>query len=166
MTINELLTTLHDLPLAAAVRGESGWDWLFPIVEIVHVCALALVFGSILMVDLRLVGLSSPNSKVSRLTQELLPYTWVAFAIAAISGSMLFISKAPIYFGNLQFRIKFLLMFLAGLNMLAFHFGIYRRVAQWDQALPPPLAARLAGAASIALWVAVIFMGRWVGFTT
>jgi hypothetical protein len=57
-------------------------------------------------------------------------------------------------------------MFLAGVNMAVFHFGAYRRVLEWDEKLPPPRAARLAGALSIALWIGVIFFGRWIGFTT
>jgi hypothetical protein len=50
--------------------------------------------------------------------------------------------------------------------MLVFHFGAYQRVAQWDTALPPPPAARTAGTLSLALWIFVLFMGRWIGFTT
>jgi hypothetical protein len=57
-------------------------------------------------------------------------------------------------------------MFLAGVNMAAFHFGAYRRVHEWDEIHPPPRAARLAGTLSIALWIGVIFFGRWIGFTT
>jgi hypothetical protein len=56
-------------------------------------------------------------------------------------------------------------MALAAVNMLAFHFGAFRRVAEWDDALPPPPAARTAGVLSISLWIAVVFFGRWIGFT-
>jgi hypothetical protein len=166
MSMSDLLAQIEALPLSAAVRGDIGFEWLFPIVEIVHVISLALVFGSILMVDLRLLGVSSRDSAVSRLTDEMLPWTWSSFAVAVISGTLMFMSKAHVYWGNTQFRWKFLLMFLAGVNMLAFHFGVYRRVAEWDRTLPPPTAARIAGGLSVALWVGVIFFGRWIGFTT
>jgi hypothetical protein len=69
------------------------------------------------------------------------------------------------YFGNLQFQLKFLMMGLAAVNMLVFHFGPVRQVARWDTASHPPGAARLAGALSLAPWIAVIFVGRWIGFT-
>jgi hypothetical protein len=128
--------------------------------------SLATVFGSILLVDLRLLCVSSRASAVSRLTQETLPYTWAAFGMAVLTGSLMFISKAPVYFHNLQFRLKFVFMLLAGVNMLLFHSGVYRRVAQWDLTLPPPTAARIAGALSIAFWLSIIALGRWVGFTT
>jgi hypothetical protein len=70
------------------------------------------------------------------------------------------------YFGNLQFQLKFLMMGLAAVNMLVFHFGPFRQVARWDTASQPPGAARLAGALSLVLWTAVVFFGRWMGFTT
>lgn len=167
MNIHAVLEALQNSAVAGIVTGSTtDSDVLFPIIETVHVLALATVFGSIVMVDLRLLGISSRGSRVSRLSAEVLPWTWTAFVLAAISGSLMFVGKATTYWNNPQFELKFLGMFLAGVNMLAFHFGIYRRVSDWDCALPAPRAARLAGALSIGLWVAVIFMGRWVGFTT
>ena len=128
--------------------------------------SITAVFGSILMMDLRLLGLASRDSAVSKLSNEVLPYTWIAFACAVITGTIMFISKATVYWHNPQFELKFLFMALAGANMLVFHFGAFRRVADWDNALPPPPAARLAGALSISLWIIVVFFGRWIGFTT
>ena len=166
MSLQDVLNFLQNLPLAAAVRGDNpGTEWVFPIVETCHVLALTLVFGSIVMVDLRLLGWTSRDASIARLTRETLPWTWTAWGFAALTGSMLFISKAVTYAGNFDFRMKFLCMALAALNMLVFHFGAYRRVADWDVGRPPR-AARLAGGVSLASWLAVIFFGRWVGFTT
>jgi hypothetical protein len=166
MTMLGFLSAAEHTSLAAAMRGEIGGEWLFPIVETLHVISLAMVFGSIVMVDLRLVGAASRNSAMSRLSGEVLPYTWGAFICAVVTGTLLFISKAHVYFYNLQFQLKFLCMLLAAMNMAVFHFGTYRRVLEWDDRHPPPRAARLAGALSIALWIGVIFFGRWIGFTT
>jgi hypothetical protein len=166
MSLHGILIFLQNLPLAAAVRGDNpGTEWLFPIVETCHVLTLTLVFGSIAMLDLRLLGWGSCNASIVRLTRETLPWTWTAWGLAAISGSTLFISKAVTYAGNFDFRMKFLCMALAAVNMLVFHFGAYRRVADWDTGRPPR-AARLAGGLSLTFWLAVIFFGRWVGFTT
>lgn len=166
MTLASFLTALENTPVGAAVRGDLGWEWLFPNVETIHVLSLATVFGSIAMVDLRLIGLASRNSAVSKLSAEVLPYTWIAFIVAVITGTMLFMSKAHVYFYNLQFELKFLCMFLAGVNMAVFHLGAYRHVLDWDNNLPPPTGARIAGVLSLTLWVGVIFFGRWIGFTT
>ena len=166
MTLHGILVFLQELPLAAAVRGDTpGTEWLFPIVETCHVLTLTLVFGSIAMVDLRLLGWTSRGTSIARLTEETLPWTWTAWVLAAITGSMLFISKAVTYAGNFDFRMKFIFMALAAVNMLVFHFGAYRRVADWDMGRPPA-AARLAGGFSLTFWLAVIFFGRWIGFTT
>ena len=165
MNLHAFLKSLEATPLAEAVRGVTpGWDWLFLIVETVHVIALALVFSSIVMLDLRLVGIASRESSVSRLSRELLPITWTAFVVAAISGTILFISKATGYYGDIRFKMKFVLMFLAGVNMLVFHRGAYKHVEEWDAALPPPAAVRFAGAASLLLWTGIVFLGRYIGF--
>lgn len=166
MSLDSFLANLENTGVGTAIRGDTGWEWLFPNIEALHVLALGAVFGSILMVDLRLLGISSRNSKVSRLSAEILPYTWTAFVLAAVTGTCMFLARAQTYVHNLQFQLKFLCMLLAGVNMAAFHLGAYRRVLDWDEKLPPPRAARIAGSLSILLWLGVIFFGRWIGFVT
>jgi len=166
MNIATLLNIIEDWPISAAMRGETpGSEWLFPIVETLHVMAFAIVFGSIAMVDLRLLNIASRNSTVSRLSNEVLPWTWTAWSAAAVCGTLMFMAKAETYTGNLQFRLKFVCMGLAALNMLVFHFGAYRQVARWDSG-KTPRSAKVAGTLSLSLWIGVVFFGRWVGFTT
>jgi hypothetical protein len=166
MSIAQLLSTIEGWPISAALRGETpGTEWLFPIVETLHVMALAIVFGSIAMIDLRLLGIASRDSPVSRLSNEVLPWTWTAWSTAAVFGTLMFMAKATTYAGNLQFQLKFVCMELAAVNMLIFHFGAYRQVASWDSGTTPA-RAKAAGAASLSLWIGVVFFGRWVGFTT
>jgi len=163
MTLPDFLLCLQESPVGIVV---GSWPWVFPNLETLHVLSLTTVFGSILMVDVRLLGLAEANSRISVLSQEVLPYTWIAFLCAVITGTLLFSSKAQTYFYNLQFQLKFACMALAGINMAVFHLGVYRRVLEWDTAQPPPIGARIAGALSIVLWTATIFFGRWTGFTT
>ena len=137
---------------------------LFPTIESIHVLAITFVVGSIAIVDLRLLGLAGRDQKITRLTSDTLPWTWAAFGLAAICGSLLFSSNAVKYFDNIPFRAKFALMALAGLNMLVFQFLTFRGVAKWDESATP-LAAKLAGALSLLLWVGVIACARWIGFT-
>ena len=161
-----LLTSVKAWPLAAAMRGETvGTEWLFPIVETLHVVALTLVVGSIAMLDLRLLGIASRETPVSRLSAEVLPWTWSGWCAAAVFGSLMFIARPDTYAGNPQFRLKLVCMGLAAINTLIFHFGTYRQVAHWDTT-EPPRAAKLAGALSLLLWIGVVFFGRWVGFAT
>jgi hypothetical protein len=99
------------------------------------------------------------------LISELLPYTWAAFALALVTGALMFISNALSYVNNIQFLLKLLAIFAAGLNMGVFHMTAHRKIAQWDESMPPPAAARTAGIVSLALWILVIGLGRWIGFT-
>lgn len=160
--LNETLQKIYDLPLSAAIRENVN---AFPVLESLHVLAVALVFGTILIVDLRLLGVASHRRGAERLITELLPYTWGAFVLAVITGLLMFISNAPAYAANTQFLLKLVAIAVAGLNMVWFHTAAYRRIGQWDEDMPPPRSARVAGAVSISLWIAVIFLGRWIGFT-
>ncbi|HEU4626676.1 MAG TPA: DUF6644 family protein [Steroidobacteraceae bacterium] len=153
---------LYDTPWADAIRAN---ELLFPWFESVHVLAITLVLGSIAVVDLRLLGLASRNRPVTRLIREVLPVTWSAFAVAVLTGGTLFASNAVNYAHNGPFQMKMLLMLLAGLNMLVFHFVTYRSVAEWDEAPRTPFAARFAGGFSITIWLAIVAFGRWIGFT-
>jgi uncharacterized membrane protein len=139
-------------------------DW-FPKVECVHVIALATVVGTIFLVDTRLIGLTSTRLSFRGISSRLLPWTWAGFIIAAITGFMMFSSNAVAYFQNGAFRLKLLLMVLAAVNMLYFELVTFRNVAAWDAEAKPPVAARLAGVVSVALWCGVIMTGRWIGFS-
>lgn len=139
--------------------------WMFPTIEVVHVLALLTVIGTIAIVDLRLVGLASRESRVSQLADDLLPWTWGAFALAAVTGSLLFISKAHSYMINPWFLAKMSLMAIAGLNMLYFHRTAWRTVGSWELQDVYPAPARAAGWISLIFWVVIVFCGRAIGFT-
>ena len=95
MAIPEFITALQDTALAGYIRGDAeGGEWAFPVIETVHVMALATVYGSIAMVDLRMLGIASRDLRMSKLADEVLPWTWTAFCRGRISGSLMFISKA------------------------------------------------------------------------
>jgi hypothetical protein len=148
--------------IADAVREN---DLLFPLIESVHVLAICLVVGSIMAVDLRLLGLAWVKRPVSAVTRGILPLTWGAFALAVASGFLMFMSNATKYLGNGFFIAKLCLIAAAGLNMLVFHFIGARQQSRWDNQASPPLPARLAGGISVLLWIAVVACGRWIGFT-
>ncbi|MDB5459105.1 MAG: hypothetical protein JWO72_846 [Caulobacteraceae bacterium] len=153
---------LENTPVGMFISGST---WAFPTIESIHVFFLVVVVGTIAIVDLRLLGVASRNRSVSQLSNDVLPITWGAFLGALTTGALLFSSKATHYLGNWPFRIKMLLLLLAGLNMLIFHFLTYRDVHKWDDRSITPGAARIAGALSLLFWIAVVGFGRWIGFT-
>src|SRR6202163_3326158 len=122
MAIDRILEWLQTTPVARAISENEN---LFPWIESVHVLAIVLVVGTISIVDLRLLGVASLDRPVRRLMGDVLPLTWGAFAVAAITGSLMFSSDAVHYAHNFFFLGKLVLLALAGLNMAVFHlFGI------------------------------------------
>jgi putative copper export protein len=163
MILDQWFLSLENTAVATTVREST---WLFPTIETLHVLAITLTAGSIMMVDLRLLHLSARDRHVRAVADEILPWTWTAFAFAVVTGGTLFSSHALKYANNFDFRMKMALLGVAGLNMLIFHLGAFRRVALWDTGGGPPSAARWAGAISLGVWITVIGFGRWIGFTT
>ena len=158
---DRFLHWLESTPPAIAISESS---WLFPGIESVHVLAIALVVGSITMVDLRLLDLNLRERTVGELMAEVLPWTWASFAVAVCSGALMFASNATHYWGTVPFRAKILLLTLAGINMMVFHTTIHRSVDLWGRRPSTPRAAKISGGVSLALWIGVVTLGRWVGF--
>jgi hypothetical protein len=157
--MNEFLEWLQGTSLALSI--SENW---FPLVESFHVIAVALVAGTIFIVDTRLLGLTSKRLAFTYVSDRLLPWTWAAFVASVITGALMFIGNAVHYYDNTPFRVKMVLLLVAGLNMLLFQMVTFRGVAAWDSDRPP-VAARAAGFVSISLWCGVIGFGRWIGFS-
>ena len=124
------------------------------------------MFGTIVILDLRLLGMASTGRSVQRMTSEILTWTWSMFAVTALTGSLMFMTNAAVYYDNVFFRAKIALLVLAGVNMLAFEFTGRRTMHQWDRAPSAPPAGRAAAVLSLIIWVAIIVAGRMIGFTT
>jgi hypothetical protein len=163
MNLAAFLQWLAASALATKIRDSL---LLFPLLESIHVLGLGLVFGTILVLDLRMLGLASTHRPFQRVASDILKWTWAAFALTALTGSLMFLTNAPVYFHNSYFRAKMLLLLLAGVNMFIFERTTGLRAHQWGESPSAPPAGRAAAAVSIALWVAIIVMGRLIGFTT
>src|SRR5712672_3507925 len=147
--------------------AESSWSvelhesqYAYSIIESMHVWAMSVFFGSVVMFDLRLLGCVLRKVPVSEVLGRLLPWTIAGFIIMVISGSLLFFAIPLRSYQNIFFRSKMLLLLLAGLNALIFHSRVFPRVVAWDTEGVPPRAARVAGGLSLVLWVGVVFSGR------
>jgi hypothetical protein len=157
------LKSLEETGLASGIRDSL---YVFPILESIHVMALSVVFGTITVVDLRLLGFASSGRPFARMSSELLRITWGAFAVAALTGTLMFMTNARVYYNNTPFRVKMVLLALAGLNMALFHLTAGRSIARWEKAPAAPGIGRLTASLSLALWIAIVFAGRVIGFTT
>ena len=150
---------VENWPLSWEIGG-TAW---FPFLESIHVIAAAMVVGSILMVDLRLLGLAATRYPITTLSKELVPWSWGAFLVATITRLGMFITRAASHVVNPAFQWKIVLLALAGLNMAYFHFRVYRQIAQWDAAAATPTQLKIIGSSSLCLWAGVMLAGRWVG---
>ena len=161
--MERIVAVLNWIEGSAPAVAVARSNWLFPALETIHVLAVALTVGTVLIVDLRLLGLASTRQPYEAVRRDVLPWTWAAFGVPVVSGSLIFVSQATEYSANSAFRAKFILLLLAGLNMLVFECIIARGAGDWARRIP--WRAKLPALLSIALWVLIVFFGRRVGFT-
>lgn len=156
---------------AAKAVADQPWSialheslYGYPIVESMHVWALCLFVGLTIVLDLRLTGLAFRTVPVSEVVRRILPWQIAGFIVMVISGVLLVYAIPIRSYQNIFFRVKLVLLVLAGLNVWFFNSGAYRRVEAWDRDPIPPARARFAGFASLALWVVIIFCGRMIAY--
>ena len=155
------LGLIEGTALAVAMRQSL---WLYPIVEIVHLAGIALLFGSIAILDLRLLGLSR-DVPLRRLAAHILPWTAASFLLIVPSGLAMFTAHAGDFIASPVFALKMGLILAAGVNAAVFHAGAMRSASDWDVNRAPPRAARVAAALSLLAWVSVIACGRLLAYT-
>ncbi len=162
MQISQVCQAIEGSPLGQAI---PHYTYLWPAVESIHVAAMVVLVASITTFDLRLMGVAFRRLRVSELGDRLLPTTWAAFGTMIVTGALLFTPfAARKYCYNPSFRVKLILILLAGLNMSIFHFTVYRDVAEWDETASTPLLAKIVGTFSVLLWASVVIAGRLIGF--
>src|ERR1700686_138328 len=155
MDITALLKSLETSGLANRIRDSL---WLFPLIESTHVLGLALVFGTIAIIDLRLLGIASTVRPFTRMASDILKWTWAAFVLTALTGTLMFITNAHVYYHNVFFRTKMLLLVLTGINLLVFELTAGKTVHSWDKAPTAPRAGKAVAALSLTMWISIIFM--------
>jgi hypothetical protein len=147
-------------PLGIALRESL---WLYPTVETLHIVGFALLFGSIVVLDLRLLGLRR-NVALRPLVSFVLPITLSSLLLVVPTGLLLFAAHANDLIGNRAFVVKMGLLFFAAINALMFHAGPYRAELEAAPGTAPRIATRCFAALSIALWVAVLVAGRLIEY--
>jgi hypothetical protein len=148
-------------------RAVVGSLWLFPVIEAIHLLALSLLGGAILIVDLRMLGLGLRHRTVPDLARDARPWLVGALSGLILTGVPLFLSEPIKCYYSTAFWVKMTTLAIA----LAFTFTIRRRVTASDAGSGETAVRKkarlqmLVGALSIALWVTVAAAGRWIGFS-
>jgi len=157
------MTAMGAIEASALGEAMRKWLWLYPCVEIVHLAGIALLVGSIAVLDLRLLGLSRALP-VRKLASHVLPWTVGSFVLIIPSGLAMFVAHAGDLMANPVFALKICLIMAAGSNAALFHAAVFRGAAQWDTDVMPPVAARASAALSLLLWSSVIACGRLLAY--
>ena len=159
--LRSLFETVGEFESSLEFRGSL---YVAPWVTVVHVLSMCLFAGTILMMDLRLLGVAHMRTPFSQVQRRLFPWQMAGMVLAVITGVTLVYGNPMSYFANVIFWTKMLAMAIAGLNALAFHFITEYSVVNWDARVTPPFAAKLAGGLSVVLWVNVIVAGRLIPY--
>lgn len=159
--LEQFLRLLQDSPLGDAVRTTP---FMYATLESLHILGIAVLVGPAFAFDLRLLGVGRRLVSVTTAARYLLPVSHVGLAIAIATGLGLFSAQAVGVAGSSAAPWKLGLLLVAGLNVLVFHRGVYRRIADWTEASRTPAAARVSGVVSMTTWTGVIFAGRFLAY--
>jgi hypothetical protein len=160
--LRSLFEWVHAMPTSVALR-ESLYGYTFLLT--LHVVSLTLFAGIVIVLDMRLTGMAFKRVQVSHIwTRMMLPWMVLGLAVNVGSGLLLVYSQPMRYYANFYFWFKGALFVCAGLNAIYFHVTIFRTVEEWEGAPMTPLAARVAGVGSVALWAGVIITGRMLAY--
>jgi len=156
----DVFAWLETTAIAGAIRDHA---WIYPALETAHYIGLACLVGGIMLIDLRLLGFA--RSLPMRSMIGLVPWVWAGFVINALSGTLIFIYGATGFSSNPAFRIKLVLMLLAGINAGIFTVAAARSGSSWVDSGQVPPSIRLVATASFLLWLGVVTAGRWMAYT-
>jgi len=134
--------------------------WIFPAIEAVHIVALCLLFGALLVVNLRLLGVVMTHKPVAQLARDLSPWVSVSLIIILVSGFLLFSSEALKGYASVPFQVKMVFLFAA----ILFHYTIVKHVTKTDDGQVNHTWSKVAAIVSIVLWLGVGIGGRGIGF--
>lgn len=159
--LNTWLMLLQDSLLGEMVRNIQ---YLYPMLESIHILGIALLVGPAFIFDLRLLGAGQRIVPVTTAAQCLLPISHIGLLIVAITGIALLSAQANIVAAAGAAPWKLGLIIVAGINVLVFHKGIYRTVADWDIQAPVPVLAKVSALISALAWTGVIIAGRFLAY--
>ena len=151
--------------------SETKWSialheslYLYPWIESTHVLSICLFFGTLLFVDLRLTGKVFNNLSVVDMNRKVLPLTLFGFLVMSVTGLLLFYAIPVRNYQNIFFRIKILLIVIAGINAFFFHRRMSKEAKVWDKDSSIPSSMKNSAITPLVLWSSVIISGRMIAY--
>jgi putative flippase GtrA len=158
MSLLPFFTWCEKSVIGEAIRNSQ---WLFPVIESVHLLALVLIAGAVLVVDMRLFGLGLRRQPVAQLARDAQPWLIGGLTVMLSTGMLLFLAEAIKCYYSPAFAVKMTSLLLA----LIFTFTVHRKVVLADESRVGALWSRVVAVVSVALWSGVGIGGRWIGFS-
>ena len=158
MSLLPFFTWCEQTAVGEAIRDSQ---WLFPVIESVHLLGLVVIAGAVLVVDMRLFGLGLRQQPVAQLARDAQPWLIGSLMVMLTTGILLFLAEAIKCYYSPAFAVKMTSLLLA----ITFTFTVRRKVALADEGRVGPLWSRLVAVVSVALWSGVGIGGRWIGFS-
>ncbi|HJN96082.1 MAG: hypothetical protein CMQ15_09285 [Gammaproteobacteria bacterium] len=145
-----------------ALRNIPGFP---PIIQTVHILGIAVVMGSVVLLDLRILGLAVPSQKISEMSRRVMPWFWWALASNFVSGSFFLFGRPNRYFNNPIFGWKLSFLIPAILLTLFFHLMSKAQTDYWELNSKRLWTARAIALLSLGLWIMVAMAGRWIAYS-
>jgi hypothetical protein len=161
MSLLSFCQWLQNTDIGVGIRESI---YAFPVIESTHVLALSLSVGTLVFLDLRLLGVAMKRQPVSEVFKQVMPFALFGFVIMFVTGILLFWCQAEKAYLSYWFRFKLIALVAAGVNAMVFQMTTYHTMAEWDKAPIPPRRARLTGLISLLLWLAIITAGRTMAY--
>lgn len=135
-----------------------------PVVQTVHILSVAAIMGSVVLIDLRVLGLALPSQSTTELVRRLMPWTWWALPVLAVSGLVSVCARPTRYLFNPVFGLKFAMLAPAIVLAVVFQRGSATDASFWEQSRGRRASARTIAAFSLLLWIGVVMAGRWIAY--
>jgi uncharacterized membrane protein len=148
-------------PASATIQDVS---WIIPTVQTIHILSIAIVMSSVLLVDLRVLGVISRGQPLEVVARRFLPWIWITLVVLLLSGSTLIVGEPGRSLQNPAFIAKMSMLITVILLTLSFQSGLKRDAQYWERSAGRRAAGRLIAGLSLILWVGIVFAGRWIAY--
>ena len=152
---------IQSTPLCALINSNI---WFAPVVQSVHILAIAATVVSVLMLSLRIFGLAGRSRTVAQTVRRFLPWVWWALLTLLATGFVMIIGEPVRELLNPAFWTKMILVVVACLSSLGFQDSVRRHASQWELTPNGTLAMRAGAVAVLILWCLIILLGRWIAY--
>ncbi len=159
--ISSFCDWLENTPISQIIQSVS---WIIPMVQSIHIMAVTVIVGSVLAVDMKLLGVIGRGTPISGATRRFLPWIWVAMVVLLLTGATLTAAEPRRELLNWVFRLKMVLIVLVCAVTGAFQITVSRNAPAWGNTPPNQWQARSLAIGTLAIWSAIIFCGRWIGY--